>query len=68
MDLGAGLEAKILFFQNMVMLQIKFKGNDTCINIVANIFPVDTPSTLGMRSKQFSESSRAAYQIKGNGE
>ena len=36
-----GAEAKIQLFQNMVTLHYVIKGNDTCINMVANIVPID---------------------------
>ena len=66
-DLGGGgvVEAKIKLFQNMVII-----ADDFCSNMVANILPTDTPSTQGVGSKgqtiYFCESSRVAYQIKGN--
>ena len=67
MDLGAGAEAKIKLFQNMVMLHNKLKYNAGS-DMVANISPTDTPSTQGVGSKgqtvSFSESSHVAYQIK----
>ena len=57
-------ESKIKLFQNRVMLHIKLK----LTTLVANIFPTDTPLTLGVGSKGqticFSESSHVAYQIK----
>ena len=69
MDLGDGAEAKIEFFQNMVMLHIKLKLT-TGSNMVANILPTDTPLTQGVGSKgqtiSFTESSHVAYQFKGN--
>ena len=68
MDLGGGAEAKINFFQNMVMLHIKLKLTTLAATWFANILPTDTPSTHGVGSKgqnvYFSESSHVAYQIK----
>ena len=56
----------------MVMLHIKLKGmmHTATWNMVANIFPVDTPADLGVKSKDqnatFSEYGQVANQIKGN--
>ena len=68
-DLGSRAKANIIFLKyDHVAYQIK--ANDTCINMVANISPLDTPSTSGWGSKiqeiYFSESSHVDYQIKGN--
>ena len=64
-DIGGGTEAKINLFQNMAMLHINFM-----LTMVANILPTDTSLTPGLGQKVkpylFSESSRVAYQIKGN--
>ena len=74
--LGPGdgvIRSKFYFFQNMVMLHVKFK------NMVANILPEDPhtpppphPPVLGMRSigqnSTFSEHGHVAYQIKRNHE
>ena len=43
----------------------QIKGHHKCSNMVANILPVDSPLTLGMGSKAFSEQSHVAYQITG---
>ena len=63
LDPGSGSE------YGHVAYQIKVNG--TCSNIVANILPVDTPSTPGVGSKDQNilsyESSHGAYQIKWNG-
>ena len=46
------------------------KADDSGSNMIANILPIDTPSTQGVGSngqtRSFSESSHIAYQIKGN--
>ena len=48
----------------------QIKADNFSSNMVANILPTDTPSTLGVGSKgqtiYFCESSHVAYQIKGN--
>ena len=41
MDLGSQAGAKTHFFQNLVMLHMKLKGN-AYSNMVANTFPADT--------------------------
>ena len=51
MDFGGRTEAKIQLFQNMVMLYIKLKGNYTCMNMVANILPVDHLPGVDQRLK-----------------
>ena len=51
MDLGDGAEAKIQLFQNYGHVAYQIKGNDACSNMVANILPVDTPSTSEVGSK-----------------
>ena len=45
-DLGDGAKAKIKLFRNMVMLYINLK-----LTYGSNVFSTDTPSTLGVRSK-----------------
>ena len=66
-DLGGGTEAKIKLFQNMVMLQIKFK----LATLAATWLQIFCPQThsrprgWGQKVKlSFSESSHVAYQIK----
>ena len=65
--LGAGPRPKLNFSENgHVAYQIE--ADDASSNMVANIFPTDTPLTQGLGSKgqtiYFSESSHVAYQIK----
>ena len=66
MDLEGGAKVKIKLFH----IAYQIKADDAGSNMVANIFPTDTPSTQGVGSKgqtiSFSESSHVAYQIKGN--
>ena len=52
------------------MLHVKLKDITKCSNMVANILPTYSPTTLGMLSigqnSAFSEHGHVAYQIKGN--
>ena len=68
-DFGGRTEAEIQLFQNMVMLHIKLKGNYTCMNMVANILPIDHLPGVGSKAQNstFSQHGPVAYQIKGNG-
>ena len=65
MDLGGGAEAKIKFFQNMVMLHIKLK-----LMTLAATLPTDThprPRGWGQKVKLYiflKVTSHVAYQIK----
>ena len=41
---------KIQLFPNMAMLHIKLKGNDTCSNIIEQIFHLQTPLWVRLKS------------------
>ena len=64
---GWGPRPKLNFFR-IWSCAYQIKADDTGSNMIANILPTDTPSTLGVGSKgqtiSFSESSHVAYQIK----
>ena len=52
-DLVSGAKAKIKLFRNMVAGNVAYqiKADNSCCNMVANILPTDTPSTLELWSK-----------------
>ena len=65
MDLGAGAEAKIKLFQNMVMLHIKLKRTTLAATWLQIFCPQTHPQPRGWgQTISFSESSHVAYQIK----
>ena len=59
-----------IYFSEIRHVAYQTKADNAGSNMVANIFPTDTPSTQWVGSKgqtkSFSESSHVAYQIKGN--
>ena len=60
--LGMGQRPKFKLFQNMVMLHIKFQGNDACSNMIANIFPVLTSGGSKGHNSTFSVHGHVVYQ------
>ena len=65
-----GQRPKLNFWNMDGHVTYQIKENEAYSTMIANILPAATPWTPGVRSKGqnfFSESSRVAYQIKGNG-
>ena len=64
-----GPRPKLNFFR-IWLVAYQIKADDAGSNMVANIWPTDTPLTQGVGSKgqtiSLTESSHVAYQIKGN--
>ena len=50
-DLGGGDEAKLKLFSEYGHVAYQIKADDAGSNMVANILPIDTPSTQGVGSK-----------------
>ena len=67
---GGGSKGQTIYFSESSYVAYQIKADDAGINMVANILPIDTPSTQGVGSKgqtiSFTESSHVAYRIKGN--
>ena len=67
---GVGTKGQTISFSETSHVAYQIKADDAGSNMVANIWPTDTPSTQGVGSKgqtiSFSERSHVAYQIKGN--
>ena len=68
--LWMGPKGQNYFFQNIVMLHIKFNGITKSSYMVANILPADPTSSSDLRIKRskfiFSEHGHVAYQINWN--
>ena len=53
MDLGFGGRGQNYFFSEYGYVVYQIKADNACSNMVANILPTDTPSTLGDEVKPY---------------
>ena len=69
---GIGFKRSKSTFSEHGHVANQIKGNHECSNIVANIWPAETPSIVGMGSmgqkSHFLEHGHVTYQITGNHE